>query len=461
MNRLSLIIIVALFFSCVQAWGSRTLPIPQTFSLKNGMKVYFLSDATLPMVAFRMVLPEAGSLTETQEGLASLTAELITKGTPEKSAEEIAAEIDFLGASLSFSAASEFLEVSGRSLSENFPALFQLAIASLTAPTFPQAELDKERNIRLERLKSIKDNPSSAVNFYFRKAYFGNHPLGAISLGNESALKGFQRQQVVDFYSSHYRPDSALLAVTGNISIRTLKSLLENRLSKWANPVQSLQPLRFIPIPLPAGKKCLLIDKSDASQAYFVLGVPGIKKADPETASSQVFNTLFGGRFTSWLNSELRIKRGLTYGARSSFQSWRNDGIFTISSYTKNDQIGEMLKIVFELIVKAKKDGFDQDEIISARNYILGQFPPTLEDMESKVRAYTELTFYGESFDYYDHLLSRVSSTDQSSARSLASRILPKEKYVLVVVGKADEILKRLEPFGIWEVKKISDPGFH
>ncbi len=171
-------------------------------------------------------------------------------------------------------------------------------------------------------------------------------------------------------------------------------------------------------------------------------------------------NTLFGGRFTSWLSTELRIKRGLTYGASSSFATFSSGGTFTASSYTKNDKIGEMLQIVFDLLKKARAEGFAAEEVESSRNYIQGQFPPTLETNASKAGAYARLAFFNLGFDYYDRYLAGVQKADQAAVKAAAARLLPADGYVLVVVGKSAEIKAQLAKFGTWTEKKITDPGF-
>ncbi|HQM75558.1 MAG TPA: insulinase family protein, partial [Candidatus Saccharicenans sp.] len=203
-----------------------------------------------------------------------------------------------------------------------------------------------------------------------------------------------------------------------------------------------------------------LVDKPDATQAYFALGSPGFAQKDKIAVPATIMNTLWGGRFTSWLSTELRIKRGLTYGASSSFQSWKNGGLFMASSYTRNEKIGEMLDITFELLKKARSQGFSAEEIESAKNYIIGQFPETLETNGSKASAYLRLVFYELGFDYFDHYLADIQGTRLEEVKKAAQKLLPEKNYTLVIVGKASDIKKQLQKFGRWEEKKITDPDF-
>jgi predicted Zn-dependent peptidase len=171
-------------------------------------------------------------------------------------------------------------------------------------------------------------------------------------------------------------------------------------------------------------------------------------------------NTLFGVRFTSWLNTELRIKRGLTYGAQSSFQAWAAGGLFRTASYTQNSKIGEMLDITYDLLKKGTGQGFSAEEVESARNYIQGQFPPTLETNAGKAAAYVRLAFFKLGFDYYGKYLAGIGAVSAAGAGKAAASFLPANDYVLVVVGKAADIKPQLAKFGTWEEKKITDPDF-
>jgi len=457
------IILVALFLAGpFLAESAFKLPAPEKIVLKNGITVYYLKNADYPLISFQMLIRGAGYAFEpgTVEGIASLTAELMQKGTPKMDADAIAEAVDFMGASLDISAGAESATISAGSLSEHFPKLVEIAADCLINPLFKEEEFAKEQSKRVDNIKAIKDNPGAAVRPYFFKAYFGAHPLGHLASGTESTLKKMTVADVRDFYKKYYRPERAIAGVVGNIEKAKLIEILEQTLGKWSNPGPAA-PLSTIPaLPKPKGQKLILVDKPDASQAYWILGAPGYPIGDKITPQAAVMNTLFGGRFTSWLSTELRIKRGLTYGASSNFQTWSLGGLFMANSYTKNDKIGEMLDIVLDLLKKARKDGFAAEEVESSRNYLQGQFPQRLETNASKAGTYAMLAFYNLGFDYYDKYLAKVQAVSQSEAKDAATKLLPETDFVLVVVGKAADIKKQLEKYGTWTAKKITDPDF-
>ncbi len=442
--------------------GAFRLSSPEKIELENGLTLYYLKNSDLPLVSVRMLVRGAGTASEPveAEGSADLTARMLLKGAADMDAEAVAEALDFMGASLEIRARDEYVELRGECLSQHLPRLVEIAGSCLLKPAFKEDEFTKEVARRIEAVKAAKDDPNEAVGLYFRKAYFGNHPLGHLTLGTETSLKRIGLRDVKRFYEAHFRPDRIIASVVGDVSRDDLTIALKKAFGAWVRPAGAHSQAVLPPLPKIGERKFILVDKPDASQAYFILGSPGYAMGDPITPAADVMNTLFGGRFTSWLSTELRIKRGLTYGAESSFESWKNGGIFMSSSYTRNEKIGEMLDITFELLKKARDKGFSGAEVESARNYILGQFPPSLETNASKAGAFTELAFYGLGFDYYTKVLERVEVLSPEQARDAAAKLLPQSGYVLLVLGKSSEILPLLKKFGTFQEKKISDPDF-
>ena len=457
---ISALILITLVLTALPASAAFKLPAPEKFTLKNGITVYYLKSTETPLISLRLMLRGAGSAQEPAEleGVANMTATLLLKGTAKMSADAIAEAIGFLGARLYFSCSEESAGLGIETLSEHFPKLLDIAADALMSPAFKEDEFAKERKTRLDGLKSVKDNPGAAVRYYFSKAYYGSHPLGHFSSGSEASLQKMTVADVAAYFKKYYGPAKAVAAVVGDIEKAKLIELLNGSLGKWAGAASV--PASPLPaLPKPKGVKLVLIDKPDATQAYWILGANGYAMGDPIDPKVEVMNTLFGGRFTSWLSTELRIKRGLTYGAGSDFQTYTSGGTFIANSYTKNDKIGEMLQITFDLLKKARAEGFAAEEVESARNYIQGQFPPTLETNASKAGTYARLAFYNLGFDYYDKFMGSVAKTTVAEAKG-AAQLLPEKDYVLVVVGKATEIKDQLAKFGTWTEKKISDPGF-
>ncbi len=458
MRRLGVpILSVALFAgSLLSATG---LARPERFVLESGLTVLAVPDRSLPLVSFQLLVPGAGTAGDPREGLPHLTAQLLLRGTQQKSAAQVAAALEQFGAYLDVSVEEEFLEMTGTCLAAHFADLMAIAGECLTRPAFHPEEFAKERDRLIGEVRSVKDHPNRAVRLYFQKTYFGSHPLGRLTNGTKTSLEGIVAGDVGDFYRTRLLPGKAILAVVGNFQPQNLRKTLQKSLAGWQGDRARL-PLELPPLPRPKGRQLILIDKPDATQAYFMLGVPGLPRGDEQTAAADVMDTLFGGRFTSRLNTELRIKRGLTYGASSALESWRAGGVFLMTSYTKNDKIGEMLKITLDQVASARDQGFSATEVESARNYILGQFPPTMERLSSRAWAYADLTLNRLGLDYYSRLMERVGAMEPPVVNALTRQLMPEGDFVLVVIGKAEEIRSQLSFLGTFQERKVSDPDF-
>jgi len=462
MSKFLTVLTIILLLVPAMLFSTERLPRPEKITLDNGLVVYYLQNPELPLVSFRLLIKGAGSAFEPEglDGLANFTADMLLKGTRTMTAEEIAEALDFMGARLAFTSAEEYASGGGDCLSQFLPRLLQIASDCLSSPTFKEDEYEKELSRKVDTLKAVKDNPARALRQYFKKAYFGQHPFGHISLGTDSSLARMSLSELKKFHAQRYRPDMTMMAVVGDVKREDLVKILNETFGRWPKAAGPAPAASIPPLPSPAGQKLVLVDKPDATQAYFALGSPGFAQKDKIAVPATIMNTLWGGRFTSWLSTELRIKRGLTYGASSSFQSWKIGGLFMASSYTRNEKIGEMLDITFDLLKKARSQGFSPEEIESAKNYIIGQFPETLETNGSKASAYLRLVFYELGFDYFDHYLVDIQAARPEEIKKAAARLLPEKSYTLVVVGKASDIKKQLEKFGRWEEKKITDPDF-
>ncbi len=267
--------------------AARQLPAPEKIVLKNGLTVYHLRSAEVPLVSLRILFGGAGSAFDPAgaEGAAGLAAALLMKGAGGMDADALAEALDFMGASLSFGAAEEYAQLSGDSLAEHFPRLLEIAAACLTQPAFAAGEFEKERALRIDGIKAAKDNPGAAVRYYFQKAYFGSHPMGRLASGTEESLAGLTVQTVKDLFRRRFRPDRAVAAVVGDIDRTELRPLLERTLGRMANPPGPAPAADLPALPRPKGRRLLLVDKPDATQAYFSLGAPGYAMGDRITAA--------------------------------------------------------------------------------------------------------------------------------------------------------------------------------
>jgi zinc protease len=209
------------------------------------------------------------------------------------------------------------------------------------------------------------------------------------------------------------------------------------------------------------GRRVLLVDKPDATQTYFRIGAIGFDRTNPDIPYVDVVNTVLGGRFTSWLNTELRVKRGLTYGVSSGFSRFRQPGDFKISSFTGNENTGQAIDLALEQLERLHTKGITQEELDSAKAYVLGQSPLRYETAGQVAATAAELEFYKLGADYLRNYYAKVADMTLEDVKRVVPKYFPREHLVFTLVGKAEVVAPMLNKYGDKvETKRVTDPGF-
>jgi len=435
-------------FTALRTTGAEAqlkLPPYSRISLSNGITALLMEQHEVPLVSIS-VLVSAGSVEDPggKEGLASLTAELLRRGTASRSAEQIASELDFLGGALGFDAGLDVSAGGAEFLSKDVAAGFALLDDVLFHPSFPKEEVDKRIQQRVDELKSIKDEPQVVLTNYFHAFLFGTHPYGRAIDGDEASNAKLTRDDVLGFYRSHYTPDRIRIAVAGDFTIAEMTRLLQRSLGAEKAPedrTSSPGARPAIPALAPVRKnKLLLVDKPDATQSFFIIGNVGISRTNADRVPIQLVNTIFGGRFTSMLNDALRVSSGLTYGARSQFGRYLQPGPFAISSFTQNSNTVRAIDMALEVLKKLHTDGLTEEQLKSAQAYIKGQFPPQIETTDHLASLLTQLDFYGLDEREIDDFFSRIDAVTVADCKRVIDGYFPKDNLVFTIIGKASEI---------------------
>jgi predicted Zn-dependent peptidase len=205
----------------------------------------------------------------------------------------------------------------------------------------------------------------------------------------------------------------------------------------------------------------LLVDKPGATQTYFWLGNVGASRTDPERTAQSVVNTVFGGRYTSMLNTELRVKSGLTYGARSSFDRLSQPGAFAITSFTATETTVPAIDLALATLDQLHRDGLDAATLASAKSYMLGQFPPTIETNGALAGRLADLMLYDLGPDDVDQFAARVVAVDEATVRKVIGQSFPSTKdLAIVLIGDASRIRGEVGKYGPVTELKITDPRF-
>ena len=445
------------------------LPEAKRIKLPNGLVILLLEQHDLPLTAMTVAL-RTGTLEDPagKPGVSAITEELLRKGTETRSAEQIAKEIDFIGMQFGAGggrggggggASYDSTEIPADFLARDTDKALAIVADVVLHPTFPDAELKKAIAQRQERLKTSKDDAQSAVSQYFLAALYAGHPYSQGLLVSDASLASITRDDIVAFYKKVYTPANTVISVVGDFKSAEMETKLKGLFGAWSGVAPA-------PVAVPAmkpvtGRHVVLVDKPDATQTYFIVGNVGISETDPDRAPVRVVNLLFGGRFTSMFNDELRIKSGYSYGASSGFQEYRTPGPFVMSTYTRNATTEPAIDKTFEVLDRLHTHPFTDENLVSAKNYIRGTFPPTLETGPELSRRLAVNEVESISRDKFNAELAEEQSTTLATANKVIDKDFPsKDNYVIVIVGKASEIGPKVAKYGIVITKKISDPGY-
>jgi predicted Zn-dependent peptidase len=437
------------------------LPEYENYILENGITLYLMEQHEVPLIYISAIFPAGAVWDENKSGLAAFTADALLFGTKNYTKKQIEETFDFLGADISSSAGKEGAVITISFKKSDLEKVLPVFVDVITNPTFPQAEFDKRKKRWLNELEQTKESPRRVIGSYFNKFIFGSNVYGNPVSGSESSIKELNRNDLQGFFGMHYRISKLGIAVVGDISTGEMKNKIEGMFPR----TPSLEPLNLTTdvnkdIKSFIKSNLLLVDKDDSRETTFLIGGYGVPWNNIDITQIQVINTILGGRFTSWLNDELRVNAGLTYGAGSRFRNYKNAGTFYISSFTATETTIEAIDLALEVLARLHTEGVDEATLTSAKNYIKGQFPPRFETSGDLADLLTRMYFYGLDDSYINDFEKNVDEMTVENANEIITKYFPKENLQFVLIGKADEIKDKVNKYGEVTEKKITDDGF-
>ena len=435
------------------------LPAFETGKLPNGLTVYLMERHEVPLISVRAVV-KAGAVNDgPQAGLANLTGDAILLGSRTHSKAAIDEAFDFRGGVLSGGSGTEQSTVQANFARKDSEVLLPLFAELVQQPSFDQAELDKLRGRKMNVLRQAKESPRQVAGTYYRAMLFGPAAYGNPPGGTVNSLGALKQDDVKAFHQRYFRPDNAAIVVVGDFDPAAMRKQIETLFGQWH--AEGPAPQRADYGKVAADKpRVWLVNKSDALETTFLIGGPGIARNDPDYVPLQVLNTVLGGRFTSWLNDELRINSGLSYGASSAFSPLSQAGTFSISSFTAQPKTEAALDLAHKTYERLWSRGIDQATLESAKAYVKGQFPPRFETSEQLAGLLGDMYALGVSREQIDHFMRDVDSLTPERAKQLIDKHFPRRNLQTVMVGKAEAIRAIAAKYGEVTELEITADGF-
>jgi zinc protease len=435
-----------LALASVATAGEFRLPAVTRVTLDNGLRVVVAEQREVPLVEMQLLVG-AGSAQDPKgdEGVAALTARALTRGAGDRSAVELAREIESLGGELSAGAGTDATIVGAEFLAEDFARGLGLVRDVVLAPRFERDEVRRARDEQVATILATLEQPSAVADKCYAAFLYGAHPYGRPTDGTIATVKELGRGDVRDYYERWYHPNNSILVLVGAVSADEAVAAIRQTLGGWpsrpdAVPVRAEAPAAI------TGRKVLLVDKADATQTQIRFGNISIKRSNPDYLVASVGNTILGGGFTSRLIEELRVKRSLTYSAWSMFSARLLGGDFRVGTFTKSPTTLETLQLALSVEDEFRKTPPDAKMLQKAKEYLSGQFPLRLESPEALAAKLAELEFHGLPQDELTTYQSRVRAVTGADVAAVAERDMPAaDRVAIVVVGKASEVKAPLE----------------
>ncbi len=421
------------------------LPKPVERTLENGLRVIAVQKSDVPLVAARlMVKTGAEEDTLALAGLARMTASLLTQGTKTRTAEQIARGVEALGATLRADADWDYSAVDVDVMATNFPKAMDFFGDVARNAAFKEEEIERLRAQSIDALRVSLQEPMTLARLVAARVVFQERPYGQAAGGTPESLARIQREQIVGFHQRNYRPDNSVLVISGDIKPEQAFALAEKAFGTWKRGATAAAPAPRAAQEAAPKRRVVVVDMPGAGQAAVLVTKRGIPRVDPLLYSALVTNSILGGGYSARLNQEIRIKRGLSYGATSFFELRREAGPFVASTQTKNESAAEVAGILIDELNRLSTADLPETELTPRKAVLIGNFGRALETNGGIVDRLSMLALHDQPLDEVSRYVPSVQAVTATRVREFAAASLAGESASVVIVGDARQFLDTL-----------------
>lgn len=414
-------------------------------TLANGLRVVAVRYGTIPKLSAILTV-KAGLAVDppAKAGLAQFVAEAAQEGTTSRTSEQLKREVFALGASLSGSAGQDSTSFQMRGLTETLPQMLDLLADVVRNPTFPQAEVDLIKTNTAQQLQAQLASPQYVANKLFRQTLFGEHPYARIGVTPET-LPSIDRDSLVEYHKTWYRPNHAFLVVVGDAAPDAVFAAAEKAFGGWARgPV----PAPKTPaLPTLNGRRLVFVQRPNSVQSSVSVGNFAIKRDDERWYTLQLANQIYGAAFDSRLVRNIREEKGYTYSPGSIFQAMAEGGLYRAVADVRNDVTGATIKEIYAEIDKLRAGGPEAEELSDAKQYSRGVFLLQNATQGGFANTINTVNTFGLPKDYPEKYQGLISQPSAEAVKTGAEMLLGSQDSVVVVVGDYTKVKEQLAGF--------------
>ena len=413
--------------------------------LQNGMKILFITDNSLPRVSLTL-LAKVGARQDPQgkAGLNTLTAHLLEQGTQSRSAPILADEMGQLGTEIAIEPGNDFTIISMDALVNSSDKLISLFSDIIMNPAFSDAEVGRAKSQIMAQQQKKVDDPSSFASDAFDAFLFQGHPYANDVTGTPQSIRKIKKQDVIRHYLTQYRPNNAMLTVVGRFN-KDFEVKVAESFKKWA-----AKPIKDFSAPQPkaiAGMEVKLLSKSGLQQAQIRIGEFGIRRVDEDFLKLRLANIALGGEFGSRLNQRVRDDLGLTYSIFSSFDSRADRGPFIISTFTKNETVGQTLDESLKVLTDFTEQGMSDSEFKAAKEQLLSQFPRAIETADRLAQNILILNYYGVPLSYLQDFNKNVNALTLEQVNTSMKKNLDAKNLRILIYADQRKVFSQISKY--------------
>jgi zinc protease len=421
-----------------------SLPVAAERILPNGLRVIVAHSSSLPLVSAQLTIRTGGAAEgAAKAGLADLTANLLTEGAGTRSATDIARDIEALGAHIDTSATWDASRADVEVSTAKLPAAMAILADVVRKPTFAPEELGRLRARTLDNLQVELQEPGNLARFAAADAVFAGTPYGHVLTGTPRSLKALTVADVAGFHKTWYRPDNAVLVLTGDITPQAGFDLAQKVFGDWARPVT---PMPANPMAVPIAKpRVIVIDLPGTGQAAVSLYLHGIARTDSRYYPLLVANTVLGGGYSARLNEEVRVKRGLSYGANSVLDARHGVGPLAAAAQTKNESAPEVVQVMLDQMAGLATSPPDAAELAARKATLAGNFGRTVATTSGLASYLSNLALQGITLSEINLYAPAVQAVSADQVKAVSAQIIDPKAATIVVAGDAKLFVDKLK----------------
>ena len=417
-----------------------TAQLPQRRVLSNGIVVLVKPNPTADIIAARLFM-RGGSGWETADnaGLTNLLAALLTRGTESLSSLEIAEQVESVGAGLGTDSATDYMQLSLKTVSADFAPLLKLAGEILRSPSFPESELELERKLILQNIRSQREQPMAIAFEALRQIMYGKHPYALPGLGTEESVAKLDQAQLRAYHQRHFRPDNLVISIAGRIEMDEAIAHIESVFGDWVAPSEPLAQLDLPPVSTQPSRTQ---QEQPTHQAILMLGYLGATVGDPGYAPMKVINAYLGNGMSSRLFVELREKQGLAYEVSTFYPTRLEVAPFGAYMGTSPDNAAKALKGLHHEVKRLCEAPLSIEEVDATRKKMLGQYLLGKQTNAQVAQVYGWYETLGLGLDFDDAFQAQLEEVSAADIQETAVKYL--QKPFVSLVGPQD-VLTELE----------------